>query len=380
MEKRLNTSSIQDKLTELGLTRTGLAEKVGKTRAAVSKWMKGDAFPRPPELLKIGQALGMRYGELVVEIAVKPLPLVAFRKRANTKTTDAHVARAREMGRFLQALVKHLDFDPFMAPARLKQPSCEYAYLQQLVIKLRRELGLSDGEPIGIENLICKFAEHQAVIIPTLWGKKDRHENALHIYLPESETTWIYLNLDSEKHDFKFWMAHELGHVLSVDLLAAGRLEAAEDFADAFAGALIFPEAAAKKVFLEYGAARRARDRVSILCRIAERFEISPLTVYKELENYTKACSRDFIPVESKVLHASAAAFNKGHSTMSEALFDGEHPSADHFMHKSAERFETSFYKALGACTRERKLSSGTLARILDVPLTDARAFHDALI
>lgn len=63
-------------------------------------------------------------------------------------------------------------------------------------------------------------------------SREDRIE-ILHIYLPDSMTTWIYLNLDTDAHDFKFWMAHELGHVFSPDL----RGEPAEDFADAFAGA-----------------------------------------------------------------------------------------------------------------------------------------------
>jgi len=39
-------------------------------------------------------------------------------------------------------------------------------------------------------------------------------------------------------HDFKFWMAHELGHCLSPSLTG----EDAEDFADGFVGALLFPK------------------------------------------------------------------------------------------------------------------------------------------
>lgn len=59
-------------------------------------------------------------------------------------------------------------------------------------------------------------------------------------FLPESDTTWVYLNLDTNVHDLKFWMAHELGHCLSPSLTGT---EVAEDFADAFAGALLFPHA-----------------------------------------------------------------------------------------------------------------------------------------
>ena len=101
------------------------------------------------------------------------------------------------------------------------------------------------GEEIRFEHLIGFFNELQAVIIPVLWGNKENHENALHIYLPASMTTWIYLNLDCRIHDFKFWMAHELGHIHAPTLQS----EAGEDFADAFAGALLVPHELAE---LEY--------------------------------------------------------------------------------------------------------------------------------
>jgi hypothetical protein len=96
--------------------------------------------------------------------------------------TDAHISRAKEMGRLLKPLVPYLPFD---------------------------------------------------------WGKKGRHENALHIFLPDFMTTWVYLNLDVTVHDYKFWMGHELDHGLAPELTG----DEAEDFADAFAGALLFPEA-----------------------------------------------------------------------------------------------------------------------------------------
>ena len=43
----------------------------------------------------------------------------------------------------------------------------------------------------------------------------------------------VLINLDTHAHDFKFWMAHELGHAKAPDL----RGDDAENFADMFAGA-----------------------------------------------------------------------------------------------------------------------------------------------
>ena len=379
MDKKLNVSLIEEKLEELGMNQSGLGKKVGKTRAAVSKWMRGESFPRPPELLKLGKILSLKYRELVQILAEKPEPLVAFRKRKACKTTEEHVARAKEMGRFLEPLVPYLSFDQFVGPARLKSPVKDYEYLQSLVSKLRREMKLSDDEPIKFSNLMAKFREHQAVVIPTLWGKKNRHENALHIYLPATETTWVYLNLDSEQHDFKFWMAHEYGHVLSADLLESEKLDEAEDFADAFAGALLFPESAAKRTFRSYLAARSDQRRLKVLVKKAGEFGISPYSVYMELQHYAEHHGEHFVEVALTLLHSCIANFNKKHPTLSEQLFDNELPSADHFMRVVQEQFGTHFYKALGEYLRETQASPSAIGRIMDVSLMDARAFHSAL-
>jgi len=91
---------------------------------------------------------------------------------------------------------------------------------EKVAKRVRERIAVREGEEIRFDHLIGFFNELQAVIIPVLWGNKENHENALHIYLPESMTTWIYLNLDCRMHDFKFWMAHELGHIHAPTLQA----------------------------------------------------------------------------------------------------------------------------------------------------------------
>jgi transcriptional regulator with XRE-family HTH domain len=68
-EKRLNLPIIEDALEEQGMTQTALAEFVGKSKQAVSKWLKGQSFPRPPELLKLSLALKVGYKQLFEIIA-----------------------------------------------------------------------------------------------------------------------------------------------------------------------------------------------------------------------------------------------------------------------------------------------------------------------
>lgn len=380
MERILNLSLLEETLHRQGLTQTSLAEKLGVTKAAVSKWLAGKSFPRPPELLGLGKTLGLAYAQLVQTAVPLDEPLVAFRKRASTKTTPDHVAHAREMGRLLGPVVKHLPFDQFLSPRRLKNPSMDYSYVQALVVELRKDLKLDPTGPIKFTDLIAKFKELQAVLVPVMWGRKKRHENALHIYLPESKTTWIYLNLDSHLHDFKFWMAHELGHVLAVDLLTPETMEQAEDFSDAFAGALLFPAVAATPVYERYHAARITAARIDIITEAAREHVISPNSVYLEVANYARTHGLPFDPLPDNAFYASLAAFNKAYPSVSEHLFDGKKPSADHFMRVCLETFKTPVFTALAGYLKETPQSDALVGRILDVPLPDAKELRKALV
>jgi transcriptional regulator with XRE-family HTH domain/predicted nucleic acid-binding protein len=379
MGKSLNIPLLKETLAEKGLSQTLLADELGLTRAAVSKWLTGRAFPRPAELLRLGKLLGLGFKQLVAAEQQVIEPLVAFRKRASTVTTTEHQDRAKEMGRLLTPVVQFLPFDQFEAPNRLKQPQLEYDYLQELVTKVRLELEIDPAKRIDFKDLITKFKDLQAVIIPVMWGRKTRHENALHIYLPESRTTWIFLNLDSELHDFKFWMAHELGHVMSVSLLESGDTETAEDFADAFAGALLFPEAAAVEVYAGYSRKKSDSARIQEVIDAARNYLISPFSVYKEVQAHANARKLPFIELPMDAFHAAISNFNKGFKTISENLFDGEVPSADHFMRVTGETFATPVFKALGDYVKKTEIEPSVISRMLDIPLVDAREMSKAL-
>jgi transcriptional regulator with XRE-family HTH domain len=379
MEKTLRIDHVQKRLAERGMNQSSVAKQLGLSRAAVSKWFTGSAFPRPAELLKLGKLLELGFKDLVQTRETAPAPLVAFRKRAGTKTTNGHTDQAREMGRLLESLVPYLGFDQFETPPRLKKPVLDQGYIQELVRKVRLELNLDPVNPIDFKDLISRFSQLQAVLVPVMWGRKSGHANALHIYLPGSQTTWVLVNLDSELHDFKFWMAHELGHVLSVGLLEEGNIDAAEDFADAFAGALLFPEAAAKTWLAPYQRAKSAPSKVNVLFEAAQEYLISPFSIYKELKKHAAAVGVAFDEIDQRLLHARISTFNAQFETISESLFDGKTPEADHYMRIAAEVFETPVFKALGAYAKKTDVSESIISRMLDVPLVDARALKKAL-
>ena len=237
MQRTLRLDAIGDAMASSGLNQAGLARELDVSREAVSKWLNGRSTPRPDKLLRLALLLDLTLDQVVARVPDETDPVVAFRKMGARKTTEAHIVRAQKMGRLLAPVVPYLPFDELVAPPVLKDPRLAYDYVERVAAAVRAEIGLGALDVLDFEHLIGRFRDLQAVLIPVLWGARDRHENALHVHLPESATTWVYLNLDSEAHDFKFWMAHELAHVLAPGLLG----DDGEDFADSLASALLYP-------------------------------------------------------------------------------------------------------------------------------------------
>ncbi len=375
MNKRLDISSIQKALENIGINAANLAEKLAVSREAVSKWLNGKSFPRPDKLLKLALLLDLKFDQLVVRLDQEHEPVIAFRKRGASKTTENHISHAKEMGRLLRPLVPYLPFDRFIRPATLKAPSTDYRYQQELVSEVRRDLGVEEKEPVDFRHLIKLFADLQMVLIPVLWGEKERHENALHIFLPDSMTTWVYLNLDVEMHDFKFWMAHELGHGFAPQLTG----DAAEDFADRFAGTLLFPEPLAQEAYRQIKTNWGKATQVNFIKRLAEDNLISPVSVYYEINHYAESQGSPRIEFGDAIFGA-AKNLSKGYNNVSATLFDNARPDVKSYMERCKEVFDTPFFASLKTYLVEEHKSHGYVQAILDIPLLDAKEIHAALV
>ena len=374
MDKALILENLKNAMEKAGFSQSSLARKLGVSKEIVSKWLSGKKFPRPDKLLRLALILDLHLDDLVLRAEAPTEPVVAFRKRGASKTTLAHIALAKGMGRLLSALVPYLPYDLLVQPATLKNPSTGYEYIQQVAAKIRSEIGVGPESKIDFSHLIKKFNDLQAVIIPVLWGRKDKHENALHIYLPTSMTTWVYLNLDVEVHDFKFWMAHELGHVYAPDL----RGDDAEDFADAFAGALIFPESLAADAYKDVARSHTTKRQIAKIRNYADCYSISLISVYCEINKYAE--HHGFPEIElGDALFGANTNFNKRFRTVSETIFDGEKPNVRKYIHVSSEIFGTPFFAALKSYLAKHGKSAGFIQSILDTPLLDAKGIHAEL-
>lgn len=380
MQKVLNTENAAEAMEKKGLTQTAVAENLAVSKEAVSQWLNAKSFPRPNKLLQLGKLLGLTFEQLVIKQELNA-PKVAFRKKASAKTKNHHVEKAQEMGRFLRHLVPYLPFDTFEMPPVLKSPSCDYDYLHKVAAKVREEINVGPTDKIDFKHLIRRFSELQAVVIPVLWGTKQRHENAIHIYLPDSGSTWVYLNLDTNIHDFKFWMAHELGHCMSPGLEG----DEAEDFADAFAGCLLYPSELAEQAYKEVVAVASTSAKINKLKELAEKQVISPNSVLQQVNKYAVQMGYPEIKMGNSFF-AAVTKFNQQYPNVSEALLNPTgldeqgKPRAKAYLELAKEQgFETPIFELLKAYIKEHNKGPGFVQTVLDMPLLDARSIHTEL-
>ena len=374
--KELNIEKINDKLESMGLTQSKLASEIDVSRESVSKWLKNEKFPRPEKLLRLAQILQLSFDEIIVRLTREEEPVIAFRKKGRHKISKDYIGSAKHMGSLLEKLVPYLPFDSLSRPPSLIDPNLDYEYIHKVTQELRKEIGAIGKSAIPFESLISYFSQFHAVIIPVFWGRKDQHENALHIYLPKTMTTWIYLNLDSRIHDFKFWMAHELGHVKAPDLKG----DEAEDFADAFAGALLIDEETAKNEYLQLLRLGAIPKQINRLKETASKLVVSPLTVYYEINKYARYVNRPGIDLEKKQeIYRATTVFNKQFNTVSQALFNNKRPTASEYISCPRKLFQSPFFEALRSYLRENKKSAGFIQTILNLPLEDAHYLYEEL-
>ncbi len=376
VDKSLNLRTLRDALIKAGLNQSDLATKLKVSREAVSKWFAGESFPKPDKLLRMGMLLRLPFEELVNVPPAAAVPVVSFRKKANRKTTDEHLDNARETGELLKRLVKYLPKQDLTQPPTLKDPTNDYAYVQRVAAAMRKEMKLDRKAVIEFEELIGKFNELHAVIVPVLWGAKEHHGNALNIHLPDSKTTWVFLNLDSNAVDFKFWMAHELGHSLAPELAN----DPGEDFADSFAQALLFPEPQAAKLSRELQERTGIGTKVDRIRRVAAEHVISPYTIRRALEGYEDAHNlprTDLGAIGSFM--GAVTNFVKQHPTIAEMVFKNPPPKPAEYVAAARVVFGSPFFVALAEFCAHEEGAEHYIHRVLGVTLADAKALSGEL-
>lgn len=374
MHKVVHRESIRQALAAKGWDQKQLAEELGVSGQAVTNWMKGVDFPRPATLLKLASTLALGFDQLVLADEANQ-PVIAFRKKGGTKTTEDHVSRARAMGAMLKPLVAYLPARQSLR-TQISDTSLAYESLQATAAAVRAKLGIGQEAVLSYEHLIGQFAENDAVIVPVMWGARKTHENALHILLPAEKVTFIYLNLDTHLEDFKFWMAHELAHVFTPAL--AGKDEG-EDFADAFAGALLFPRELAHHAYVSASHRRTSSSIIGVLHDLAQRHMISLYSVFNEVSKYAAALGLAPLEVTTQQVHAARNSDGVRGELVSATLFRPLPPEPGTYIAAAHSVFQSAFFAALQALLRERGTGVGYVQQVMSIALPDAQAIHREL-
>jgi transcriptional regulator with XRE-family HTH domain len=372
MHKVIHSEKLKQALQARGWTQKELAATLEVTGQAVTNWMKGVDFPRPDKLLKLATTLQLSFADLVLN-STKDQPVIAFRKKGGAKTTDTHVLKAVAMGSLLRPLV------PFLAELRslrvqIQSPTTQYDALQAIAAEVRTRIGLGGQAVLSYEHLIGEFESNGAVIVPVMWGEKQNHKNALHILLPQEKVTFIFLNLDTRLEDFKFWMAHELAHVYTPDL--AG-LDEGEDFADALAGALLFPRPLAEAAYPHAIRQNTTTSEIRELQRHANAHSISLFSVFREINHYAKAHGLPVLRCKESDIHAIRNS-QRG-KLVSESLFAPAPPEPTAYVAAAQNVFRSDFFPALQRMVKSKGTGPGYIQQIMDIPMQDAAALHGEL-
>lgn len=378
IRKTIDLTKIQQKLTELGFNQSKLADKLNVSRETVSKWFKQENQPSAGKLLAISRLLNLSFDDILT-VEYLDQPIVAFRKNATAKVSEEDIEAATSMGNTIKKLIPYFQSNASTKPPILINPKNDYSYINEVVCKIKSEAKL-DPDITTFDDIVSIFYMYNSIIIPVLWGEgkkgeNTRHANALRIYLPDSMTTWIYLNLNTKIHDFKFWMAHELGHVLATDLKG----KASEDFADNFAGALLFPENQAKNLYKELCNIKSERDQIDLIINTGKDHIISPLSVYLQVESY---CKHHNLPVINlkRLIYPFNTKYNSYFPTAAENIFNTQNPKAASYISFVNSQFTPPFFTYLKRYIMEEQTSPTFIQNLLDISYVDALNIHDALI
>lgn len=232
----LDMDLIRSAMARRGLSGARLAEQCAVSKEAVSNWLSGESIPRPNKLAALAKALHLAVDDLFLpDPSAPPEPVVAFRTRDGRRLSAEAMEAGEDVGRHLRQLLPLMGVQ--FTPRCIAEPRTHPEFVAEVVQSVRDQLGIGPTEEVSHRHLMGLMKSFGVLLVPVYWGgDKDGHENAMSVYLPDSRTSWVLLNIGCRLSDFGYWLAHELGHCLTLHALAG---QAGEEFAELFARGLL---------------------------------------------------------------------------------------------------------------------------------------------
>lgn len=342
----LNVSLITSVMRKLGLSPSALADECEVSREAVSKWLSGESLPRPRKLSVLAEKLRLSVDDLL-GVAGRPEPVVAYRTRLNRGTSDGAHTAGLEVGRHLQELLQYVERSALFEPPVLRAPSLDESYIQEAANEVRKTLDVSPTDVITRDQLFELFHDFGAYLVPVFWGgDKEGHENAMNVYLPDSKVSFVLFNLGCRQDDFKYWLAHEYGHCLTLHALQGDH---GEDFAEKFAQHLLFPDVLADQALAAIRATKSRTDALAAATWFAGKYDISVITVVRAADRVAQLRGEPVTGLATGAFYGAWKVQRKNTPTMAKVLFGSEKPSPAEFVVGSEKLFRTPVFVALRA-------------------------------
>jgi transcriptional regulator with XRE-family HTH domain/Zn-dependent peptidase ImmA (M78 family) len=340
----LNLPLITSAMRKLGLSPAALAEACDVSREAVSKWLSDESLPRPRKLSILAEKLQLSVEELL-GVSRRPEPVVAYRTRQKRGMSDEAHDAGLEVGRHLQELLQFVDRSALFEPPVLRGPSLDEGYIRNAALAVRKSLDVGPTDVVTREQLFELFHEFGAYLVPVFWGgDKDGHENAMSVYLPESKVSFVVFNLGCRQDDFKYWLAHEYGHCLTLHSLQGDQ---GEEFAEKFAQHLLFPDELAGEALATIRAAKSHVEALAAANWFAGKYDISVITVVRAADRVAQLQGEKVTGLATRQFYASWKAQRKSAPTMTKVIFGTEKPSMVDFVKGSEKLFRTPIFEAL---------------------------------
>lgn len=329
-----------------GLSQRALAEKIGLSAMAISKYEREELTPGSDGLLRLAKALGVRV-EYFFRIATVELEAVEFRRRASLSKADERRIIADVQDR-LERWVK-LDevFPPsesmhFVVPAQLPRRIENLDAIEEVALAMRDAWELGHNP---IPELVDTLEEHGIRVIVTPYMGSERFDG---LAARVGEMPVIAIGSEWPGDRQRFTLAHELGHLLLHDRVAEGLNE--EKACDRFAGAFLVPG----PVVVEALDAKRRWLEPRELLLLKQEYGLS-------MAGWTYR-ARD-LGVLDKTTHGKYWGFMRKHG------WHKEEPGAK-YPPETTRLFEKRVYHALA----EDWVSESKAAELLGIPLAELRA------
>lgn len=369
LKQRLNRSRINEKLKSSGLNQSDIAKELDISRESVSKWFSDESFPRSRHLLALSNLLDLDYSELVIEEPDINEPVYAFRKVHDTVHSEEDVEKVKEIGYSLEKLIPFIKLNSFKTT--LSNPKNNIFYLSDIVKDFKNRFDIK-STLIEFEEIQKIFIGCNAFVIPVLWGESENKTNGIHIHLPESMTDWIYINLDSFIYDYKFWMIHELSHLITPEIKDDSE---SESFADNFAAEFLFPIDEAE-IIVKSLKSFNAKDLLPILFKKAIELYISPYTIYKQVNKYLVSVNLELIEIPQIVDTFKEKLPSQRNITLAQYFFNKKLPEPEEYIDLIEKYFSKDFIDALKSYSISDSFSVGFVQNIFHISLLDAKSIY----